>query len=93
MHPARALDRITLPIAGVVFLAVGAVFLIPIVSTVLIPLFWFASKVGVILFLYIWVRGTMPRFRYDQLMRFAWTFMFPIAIANLFLTGLLVALT
>lgn len=92
-NPARSLDRITLPIAGIVFLGVGAAFLIPIVATILLPLFWFAAKVGVILFLYIWVRGTLPRFRYDQLMRFAWTFMFPIAIANLFVTGLLVALS
>src|SRR5271170_5982463 len=92
LNPARPFDRITLPVAGVVFLGVAAVFLIPIVATILLPLFWFASKVGVILFLYIWVRGTLPRFRYDQLMRFAWTFMFPVAMANLFITGLIVAL-
>jgi NADH-quinone oxidoreductase subunit H len=91
-HPARAFDRITLPVAGVVFLGIAGLFLVPLVSTILMPLFWFASKVGVILFLYIWVRGTLPRFRYDQLMRFAWTFMFPLAVANLFVTGLLVAL-
>ena len=36
---------------------------------------------------------TLPRFRYDQLMSFAWTFMFPVALINLFITGLLVALT
>ncbi|HTS75098.1 MAG TPA: NADH-quinone oxidoreductase subunit NuoH [Bryobacteraceae bacterium] len=93
MNPARPFDRITLPIAGIVFIAVGAAFLAPIIGPILLPLFWFASKAGVILFLYIWVRGTLPRFRYDQLMRFAWTFMFPVAVANLFLTGLLVALT
>ncbi len=93
MNPARSFDRITLPITGVVFLGIAAVFLVPIVSTILLPLFWFASKVGIILFLYIWVRGTLPRFRYDQLMSFAWTFMFPVAILNLFVTGLLVALT
>jgi len=93
LNPARPLDRITLPVAGVVFLGVGAAFLIPMVATILLPLFWFASKVGAILFLYIWVRGTLPRFRYDQLMRFAWTFMFPIAMANLFITGLIVALS
>jgi NADH-quinone oxidoreductase subunit H len=93
LNPARPFDRITLPVAGVVFLGVGAIFLIPILSAILIPLFWFASKVGVILFLYIWVRGTLPRFRYDQLMRFAWTFMFPVAMANLFITGLIVALS
>ena len=93
INPARPFDRITLPITGVVFLGIAAVFLIPILATILLPLFWFAAKVGVILFLYIWVRGTLPRFRYDQLMSFAWTFMFPIAILNLFVTGLLVALT
>jgi NADH-quinone oxidoreductase subunit H len=92
-NPVRAFDRITLPVAGVLFIGIGAAFLVPIVATILLPLFWFSAKVGVILFLYIWVRGTLPRFRYDQLMRFAWTFMFPVAIANLFITGLLVALT
>jgi NADH-quinone oxidoreductase subunit H len=93
MNPVRPFDRITLPVAGVVFLGIGAAFLIPIVATIILPLFWFAAKAGVILFLYIWVRGTLPRFRYDQLMHFAWTFMFPVAIANLLVTGLLVALT
>jgi NADH-quinone oxidoreductase subunit H len=93
IHPARPFDRITLPVAGVVFLGIAGVFVVPVVDTILLPLFWFASKVGVILFLYIWVRGTLPRFRYDQLMKFAWTFMFPIAVANLLVTGLLVALT
>ncbi len=93
LNPARSFDRITLPITGIVFLGIAAIFLVPILNTILIPLFWFSAKVGVILFLYIWVRGTLPRFRYDQLMNFAWTFMFPIAIVNLFVTGLLVALT
>jgi NADH-quinone oxidoreductase subunit H len=93
LNPARPFDRITLPIAGIVFLGVAAAFLVPIVNVILLPLFWFAAKVGVILFLFIWIRGTLPRFRYDQLMRFAWTFMFPVALINLFITGLLVALT
>ncbi len=46
-----------------------------------------------LLFLFIWVRGTLPRFRYDQLMRFAWKFLFPVAVVNLLITGLLVALS
>jgi NADH-quinone oxidoreductase subunit H len=49
-------------------------------------------KVFCFLFLYIWVRGTLPRFRYDQLMAFAWKFLFPLAVANLAITGLIVAL-
>lgn len=61
-------------------------------SQILTPLFWFCGKVLVILFVFIWVRATLPRFRYDQLMSFAWTFMFPAALINLFVTGLLVAL-
>jgi|GraSoiStandDraft_16_1057320.scaffolds.fasta_scaffold05243_6 NADH-quinone oxidoreductase subunit H len=92
INPARPFDRITLPVAGIVFLGVAAMLLVPVVAAILLPLFWFAAKVGVILFLYIWVRGTLPRFRYDQLMSFAWTVMFPVAVVNLFVTGLLVAI-
>jgi NADH-quinone oxidoreductase subunit H len=91
-NPARRLDKFTLPVFGVVFLVIAAVFMLPIAGKILLPFFWFASKVGAILFLYIWVRGTLPRFRYDQLMRFAWTVLFPVAIINLFVTGLAVAL-
>jgi NADH-quinone oxidoreductase subunit H len=92
-NPARPLDRITLPVVGVAFLGLAAVFLIPAVSLPLLPIIWFSAKALFILFVYIWVRGTLPRFRYDQLMRFAWTFMFPVAVTNLFLTGLVVALS
>jgi NADH-quinone oxidoreductase subunit H len=91
--PARPLDRITLPVVGVAFLGLAAVFLIPAVALPLMPIIWFSAKALFILFVYIWVRGTLPRFRYDQLMRFAWTFMFPVAVTNLFLTGLVVALS
>ncbi len=93
LNPARKLDRITLPAAALVFFGIAVLFLIPVVQSIILPLFWFAAKVGIILFLFIWIRGTLPRFRYDQLMRFAWTFMFPIAMVNLLITGLLVALT
>jgi NADH-quinone oxidoreductase subunit H len=58
-----------------------------------LPIFWFVLKVFCFIFLYIWVRGTLPRFRYDQLMDFGWKFLFPLAIANLVITGLWVALT
>ena len=49
MNPARPFDRITLPVAGVVFLGIAGIFLVPILGQILLPLFWFAAKVGVIL--------------------------------------------
>jgi NADH-quinone oxidoreductase subunit H len=91
LHPRRPLDRITLPIFALVFFAIGVLFSIPVVQTYLTPLFWFAAKTGFLLFVFIWVRATLPRFRYDQLMGFAWKFMFPLALANLLLTGFLVS--
>jgi NADH-quinone oxidoreductase subunit H len=92
-NPARKLDRYTLPAAGVIFLGLAALFLVPALREFVMPLFWFIGKVLVVLFLFIWIRGTLPRFRYDQLMKFAWTFMFPAALVNLLITGFLVALT
>jgi len=91
-HPARRRDGYTLPVFGVLFLIAAAVFLLPMVQSWLIPLFWFCAKTGGILFGFIWIRGTLPRFRYDQLMGFAWKFLFPVAMLNLLVTGFLVAL-
>ncbi len=91
LRPARKFDRISMPIFGVGALIIAALFAIPLLQTVLVPLFWFASKAGFILFTYIWVRGTLPRFRYDQLMHFAWSFLFPVALLNLLLTAFCVA--
>jgi NADH-quinone oxidoreductase subunit H len=51
---------------------------------------WFLLKVGAILFLYIWVRWTVPRYRYDQLMRFGWKWLFPASVLNLLATAALV---
>ena len=48
---------------------------------------WFLVKVGVILFAYIWVRWTVPRYRYDQLMQFGWKWLFPAAVLNLIVTA------
>ncbi len=91
MNPARPKDRRTLPVFALIFLALAALWLAPRWQPILVPLFWFAAKTGFLLFVFIWVRGTLPRFRYDQLMRFAWTVLFPVGIVNLFVTGLLVA--
>jgi NADH-quinone oxidoreductase subunit H len=58
----------------------------------LLPLLWFSLKVLGFLFLYVWIRGTLPRFRYDQLMAFGWKFLVPVALLNLVGTSLLLAL-
>ncbi len=50
----------------------------------------FIGKICFFLFFYIWVRGTLPRFRFDQLMNFGWKFLLPVAIANVILTIVLV---
>ncbi len=63
----------------------------PIVAAIL-PIFWFVFKIFSFLFLYIWVRSTLPRFRYDQLMAFGWKFLLPIAMANIVATSLVMAL-
>ncbi len=51
------------------------------------PPVWFALKVGVFAFLFIWVRGTLPRLRYDQLMSLGWKFLTPLALLNILATG------
>jgi len=68
----------------------GPVFGPPVLQA-LLPVFWFVAKVFCFLFIYIWVRGTLPRFRYDQLMAFGWKFLLPLAIVNLIATAIAVA--
>jgi len=92
LHPARPRDRRTLPAAAAAFFALALLLLLPPLRPLLLPPFWFLAKVGLLLWVFMWVRGTLPRFRYDQLMRFAWGFLFPAAVLNLLATGLLVAL-
>ncbi len=65
---------------------------VPAWVSALLPVVWFLLRVFFFLFLYIWVRGTLPRFRYDQLMGFGWKVLFPIAVANTIVTALVVAL-
>jgi len=48
---------------------------------------WFLLKVAAILFFYVWMRWTLPRYRYDQLMRFGWKILLPIAVVNLLATA------
>jgi NADH-quinone oxidoreductase subunit H len=48
---------------------------------------WFLLKVGFLLFVYVWIRWTLPRYRYDQLMQFGWKWLLPAAVVNLLVTA------
>lgn len=65
---------------------------LPSLLAALVPVLWFAAKIVFFIFLYIWVRGTLPRFRYDQLMAFGWKVLLPLALANIVVTSLVIAL-
>jgi NADH-quinone oxidoreductase subunit H len=80
-------------LASIMFLGgwSGPVFGPPILQS-LLPVAWFAVRVFAFIFVYIWVRGTLPRFRYDQLMAFGWKFLLPLAIANIVVTAFVVAI-
>jgi NADH-quinone oxidoreductase subunit H len=48
---------------------------------------WFLLKTFVLLYLFLWIRATLPRYRYDQLMRLGWKVLIPLAIANVIVTA------
>jgi NADH-quinone oxidoreductase subunit H len=56
------------------------------------PVVWFLIKMVLFLFLYIWIRATLPRFRYDQLMNFGWKILLPLALLNIFITAVIMVL-
>ena len=58
----------------------------------LLGFIYFAFKIFLFMCFYIWLRGTFPRFRYDQLMSFGWKVLFPLALLNTMVTALLVVL-
>jgi len=63
-----------------------------VVVQAILPIFWFVAKIFAFLFLYIWVRSTLPRFRYDQLMGFGWKFLLPLAMLNIIATSFVLAM-
>ncbi len=66
-----------LPVPGLAFLPIPAIV-------------WFALKLSFFLFIFLWLRATYPRYRYDQLMAIGWKFFIPVALINIFVTALLV---
>jgi len=84
--------RMVLPLLGLILGALGFLCSRPGVINDIQGPFWFLTKVLLVLFVYVWVRWTLPRFRYDQLMRFGWKVLFPVALLNVVLTSLAVVM-
>jgi NADH-quinone oxidoreductase subunit H len=58
-----------------------------------LPIVWFTVKIGLFVFFYVLLRSTIPRFRYDQLMRFGWKVLLPLSLVNIVVTSFVVAIT
>jgi NADH-quinone oxidoreductase subunit H len=85
---ARGIARIQLVVITLGAFLIGLACLHPAVTPIIQGPFWFLLKVGLIMFFYVWTRGTLPRMRYDQLMSFGWKFLLPVSLANLVVTAL-----
>jgi NADH-quinone oxidoreductase subunit H len=84
----RGIARIQLAVVTLLALGLGALCLLPSVMPIVQGPFWFLAKVLTFLFFYVWTRGTLPRFRYDQLMSFGWKLLLPVTLLNLVVTAL-----
>jgi NADH-quinone oxidoreductase subunit H len=80
--------RVVLPAIGLGLCAIGFLCGLPGAVELIQGPFWFLLKILVFLFIYVWVRGTLPRFRYDQLMGFGWKVLLPLSILNVVITSL-----
>ncbi len=79
-------------LALTMFLAAG-LFAVPMINELIIGFFWFLFKVLVFIYVFIWVRGTFPRFRYDQLMQVGWKYLIPISMGGLIVNGIVLLFT
>ena len=80
--------KLILPGVGTVITALGVLFVaFPAVNEFAQGPFWLLSKIFIFLFIYVWMRGTLPRFRYDQLMSFGWKLLLPVSLANVVITA------
>ena len=74
---------------SVLFLVVDFLFVAALAFLDFIPSWtWFLIKSFLFLYFFIWIRATLPRYRYDQLMRLGWKVLIPLGIVNLVVTGI-----
>jgi NADH-quinone oxidoreductase subunit H len=86
----QGIAKAVFPVLGLVCIGAGYLCTLHGVMPVIQGPFWFTLKVFFLLFFYVWLRGTLPRFRYDQLMSFGWKFLLPLALLNLMVTSLVI---
>jgi NADH-quinone oxidoreductase subunit H len=87
-HPSFKIQTVGLAACGLFLGAVGLVLLAPGVRERVQDMYWFSVKVAFFMYLYIWYRGTFPRYRFDQLMKIGWKVLLPLSLAVLILTAL-----
>jgi len=86
-HPLFKIQTLGLAGFGAVLALIGLVLFVPGVRQRVQDIFWFSAKVAAFMYLYIWYRGTFPRYRFDQLMRVGWKVLLPTGLAVLILTA------
>ena len=86
-HPLFRIQTIGLAGFGAVLGLIGLILFVPAVSVRVQDIFWFAAKVAGFMYLYIWYRGTFPRYRFDQLMQMGWKVLLPMGLGVLILTA------
>ncbi len=86
-HPLFKIQTMGLAGFGALLALIGLVLLIPDVRIRVQDIYWFSIKVAGFMYLYIWYRGTFPRYRFDQLMKVGWKVLLPIGFALLIVTA------
>ena len=86
-HPLFRVQTIGLAGFGAVLALIGLLMFVPGVRLRVGDIFWFSAKVAGFMYLYIWYRGTFPRYRFDQLMKVGWKILLPMGIGLLILTA------
>jgi NADH-quinone oxidoreductase subunit H len=86
-HPLFRIQTIGLAGFGAVLGLIGLVLFIPAVNVRVQDIFWFSTKVAGFMYMYIWYRGTFPRYRFDQLMQMGWKVLLPMGLGVLILTA------
>ena len=86
-HPFFKIQTIGLAGFGSLLGLIGLVLLVPRVAHTVQDIYWFSAKVAAFMYLYIWYRGTFPRYRFDQLMKVGWKILLPIGLGLLIMTA------